>query len=101
VWERYFRPLRRRPGGTVDENELRQNNKKNSRKEMNNFKKRYINSGRFAQTVHNPNSRPIFIDGFKPFRINRLNFVLDDFLPFLDSLTPSKNFKFFEVLGMC
>jgi hypothetical protein len=44
-----------------------------------------------AKTVYNPNSRPIFLDGFKPSRINRLDFVPDVFLPFLDGLKPSKN----------
>jgi hypothetical protein len=33
----------------------------------------------------------------KPFRINRLDFVLDGFLPILDGLKPSRNLEFFVV----
>jgi len=50
----------------------------------------------FAQTVRNPNFIPIFLDCFEPFRINRLDFVQNGFLPFLNALKSFKNCFFFH-----
>lgn len=51
----------------------------------------------FAKTVCNPNQRPIFLDGFKPSRKNRLDRFLDGFFQFLDGFKLSRNLDFFVV----
>jgi hypothetical protein len=51
-----------------------------------------------AQIVQNPNSRPIFIDGLKLFRINNLEQIQDSFLQFLDGVKLSRILEIFLVI---